>query len=150
MPEPTEQASKPLRTWRPMAAWTAAILLALGLIWFVAAAVVPVWQVRSRLNGLGHFEWKSEQIEDAAYNHQGLSLVAEVGGQRRCAWALRVYVSLMPENLAPRKYEAVRCAAFCGEPGRALLESLQGSADPDVRQAAAEALKKIRGEEAKQ
>jgi len=32
-----------------MAAWTAAILLALGLAWFVGAVVVPVWQVRKVL-----------------------------------------------------------------------------------------------------
>jgi hypothetical protein len=35
--EPADQPAKPLRTWRPMILWTAAILLALGLAWFVAA-----------------------------------------------------------------------------------------------------------------
>ena len=40
MPEAGEQTTKPPRTWRPMAAWTGALLLALGLVWFVAAVVV--------------------------------------------------------------------------------------------------------------
>ncbi|GEM_PF-6257669 len=39
MPEPTERANKPLRTWRPMAAWTAGILLALGL----ALVALTIW-----------------------------------------------------------------------------------------------------------
>jgi hypothetical protein len=40
------RSAPPLRTWRPMAAWTAGILLALGLAWFVGAVVVPVMEVR--------------------------------------------------------------------------------------------------------
>ena len=47
MIEPADQPAKPLRPWRPMAAWTAGIVLALGLAWVVAAVVVPVWQVRA-------------------------------------------------------------------------------------------------------
>ena len=39
------QDPEPLRTWRPMALWTAALLLVLGLIWFIGAAAVPVWRV---------------------------------------------------------------------------------------------------------
>jgi hypothetical protein len=50
--EPSADPAPPLRTWRPMAAWTGAILLALGLAWFVGAVVVPVWQVRSGLKSL--------------------------------------------------------------------------------------------------
>jgi hypothetical protein len=33
--------AKPLRTWRPMVFWTAGILLALGLVCFGTAVVVP-------------------------------------------------------------------------------------------------------------
>jgi hypothetical protein len=51
MPEAAEQPAKPRRTWLPMTLWTAGILLALGLAWFVGAVVVPVWQVRSTVVG---------------------------------------------------------------------------------------------------
>ncbi len=36
----TDPSSPPLRTWRPMAAWTAGILLALGLAWLLAAVLL--------------------------------------------------------------------------------------------------------------
>lgn len=42
MPDVAEQPAKPLRTWRPMAVWTAGILLALGLVWFVAS----IWNAK--------------------------------------------------------------------------------------------------------
>ena len=40
MPDVAEQPAKPVRTWRPMALWSAGILLVLGLLWFIGAVVV--------------------------------------------------------------------------------------------------------------
>jgi hypothetical protein len=50
--ELTIQPAGPPRTWRPVVLWTAGILLALGLAWFVGAVVVPVWRVRETLSGM--------------------------------------------------------------------------------------------------
>jgi hypothetical protein len=47
MPQVADQPAPPLRTWRPMAAWTAGILLALGLVWFVGALALPYVHVRA-------------------------------------------------------------------------------------------------------
>ena len=46
MPEAATRSVSPPRTWRPMALWSAGVLLALGLAWFVAAMAVPCHQGR--------------------------------------------------------------------------------------------------------
>lgn len=52
MPEPAERSAKPVRTWRPMILWTAAILLALGLAWFVGAVALPLVKAKIRMHTL--------------------------------------------------------------------------------------------------
>jgi hypothetical protein len=211
----TEPASKPLRTWRPMAAWTAAILLALGLAWFVGAVAVPVWQVRSALPTPYQLDWRGpvEQAENGPLAEEGNQLmrvwgfekraIDRLGGCERAVRRLSFYLRA-PRWLAPDKLHAFRFLVWCEQPARpaileamedpdpsirlaaiagimangcarraqdigtavffffpdgdddtrarasARLEWLLSDGDPKVRAAAAEALKKIRGEEAKQ
>ncbi len=46
MTEPAGRPASSPRTWRQMVLWTAGILLALGLVWFVGAVMVPYYQGR--------------------------------------------------------------------------------------------------------
>ncbi len=55
MSEPV--SSPPLRTWRPMAAWTAGIVLALGLVWFL---VVVLWSSQYESSKLTA-KWRSAE-----------------------------------------------------------------------------------------
>jgi hypothetical protein len=111
----TEPSSTPpLRTWRPMAFWTAALLLALGLIWFVAAVVVPVWQVRAIVK-----PYVDDRGDGAAtawiLNHYGA--IHELGGPVEARRKLTVYLHA-PSALAPGKLTATQLLQYCGEPAR--------------------------------
>jgi hypothetical protein len=156
-----------------MLAWTAAILAALALAWFIGAVVVPVWQTRKVVTTYAHDR-----------NYQAASVyIARLGGNRQAARRLRGYLHL-PRWVAGERLDAVSLLGCCGEeaaPG--LVEMLRDQemlvrwwatialvnvGDEQARQAipllekmtkeddsgvvrleAAEALKKIRGEEKK-
>ncbi len=121
----------PLRTWRPMAAWTAAILLALSLAWFVGAVVVPVWQTKTIVT---------------AYATQGIdesTAVERLGGQERAARRLALYLR-MPKSW---RHKPIICvptdeadeAAFllfaCGRPGALVVPRLLESRDAEILRA---------------
>jgi len=181
MPEPAEQPAKPLRTWRPMAAWTAGILLALGLIWFVAAVVVPVWQTDKVLRAprphperllVPYERWRSGELEPY------VEAVNSLGGPETASGRLSVYLRT-PRRIAPHKAKAIFILGLCGphavpalrravkdtdeglrcqaiwalsqigagaQPAVADLQQALGDESDRVRTAAAEALKRIRGE----
>lgn len=84
MPEPADQPAKPLRTWLPMALWTAALLLALGLIWSIAAVVVPVWRTHATVRA-----FQTQKGSEA-----GLSAINNLGGQDRARKRLLLYLGL--------------------------------------------------------
>jgi hypothetical protein len=180
MTTPSDHPAPPPRPWRPMAAWTAGIVLALGLVWFVGAVVAPVWQVRRELQQL-----------DMAYNF-GVSFedywpidpvrvnINRLGGPNAAATKLDCYLRLKPIVTGYRG-SATRLLGRCGRPALPRLIRLLSDSQSDVRffaalalgemgadaemagpalqvhladeeqfvrTAAAEALKKIRGEEA--
>jgi hypothetical protein len=85
--------TKPLRTWRPMILWSAGILLALGLAWFVAAVVVPIFQTRNAV-----FEYFEGGLNAEA-------AVERLGGPERAATKLRTHLRL-PDRIAPYKGSA--------------------------------------------
>jgi len=84
-------------------------LLALGLIWFIAAVVVPVWQVRQVVKGLP----EDYRVESAATCAQA---VERLGGKDAAARKLAIYLR-MPERIAPFRGEAVFVLAATGEAG---------------------------------
>jgi HEAT repeat protein len=137
MPEPAEQPAKPIRTWRPMATWTAGILLALGLIWFATMMTVPVWQVHAALETcpMRDVIW-GLHIED---EDQARAL-KQLGGSDPALSKLRVYLA-MPERLASQRAKAARLSGFCGKPAVPLLARLLADRDWQVRVAAANGLK---------
>jgi HEAT repeat protein len=124
---------KPVRTWRPMAFWTAALLLALGLAWFISVVVAPVWQVRSAVFAL-----------DNEHNlHHGTPdltpYIDRLGGAEAALPKLRLYLR-MPEFTAPGRVVAVLMLGGCGR--RAVPELVRMLRDPEpfIRRFACRAL----------
>ena len=95
-----------------MALWTAGLLLLLGLIWFVAAVVVPVWQVRSTVKKYSQ-GW-SERNPGGRENVYDLidPMIPKLGGSKRAARRLGLYLRL-PEVIAPRKKDAFSLLGKC-------------------------------------
>jgi HEAT repeat protein len=139
MPEPTEQPTKPLRTWRPMVLWTGGILLALGLIWFVTAMAVQVWQVRAALEvcPMRDVVW-GLYVED---EDQARAL-KQLGGTDLALSKLRVYLA-MPERLAPQRAKAARLCGSCGKHALPLLVRSLADRDWQVRVAAVSGLRSM-------
>jgi hypothetical protein len=131
-------APKPFRTWMPMVLSTMALLLALGLVWFVAAVAVPVWQV-------------SRFIKD---DYDGTSTaprtgIARLGGPRSAVHKLRIYLR-MPSWLVAHRMEAIDTVVRCGPEAKAAvpeIRNLMRSDDWLLSHTAADALKTILGEE---
>ena len=153
MTESAVQPSKPLRTWRPMAGWTLGILAALGLAWVVGAVVVPVWQTRSIVViSYGRQPASPPGYDTKISSHEA---IRRLGGTSEARRRLNSYVRL-PNWAAPDKHRARSLLEYCDEQDAwataadTMLRSLEAmleDKDPNVRQAAAEALKKIRGQE---
>jgi hypothetical protein len=95
----------PPRTWRPMAAWAAGILLALGLVWFAAAVVVPAHRTR-RLVELYSTAGLPPQATVAD------DVIRELGGPEKAVSRLQQYVR-MPASIAQRKYDGLMLIAYC-------------------------------------
>jgi HEAT repeat protein len=125
MPNAADQPSSPLRTWRPMAAWTAGILVVLGLTWFVAAVVVPVWQVRG----------------EVARAHSSLTTIAEptyawpTDSKTRKQYVRRLSLYLrVPDLFAPNKARATRMLGQFGYDAMPELLKALRHRDAEVRQ----------------
>ena len=129
----SEPPSPPLRTWRPMAAWTAGMLLALGLAWFVAAVMVPWWQVRDVLG---------RESAAMAYPYSN-ETIAELGGADSAARKAGTYLR-MPKVLAPERIRASFLLIACLKSGSSYagvpLSRLLADPDPKVRGSVAWAL----------
>lgn len=135
-------APKPPRTWRPMVFWTAGILAALGLAWFVGAVVVPVWQMCRAVESSQREGFTSSSSELADRTVSGL------GGRRRAADRLALYLRL-PDRLAPCKAYALVLFNACEPEGRPPVDALAGllaDPDPETRRQAAHWLGRIGAE----
>jgi len=97
----TEPASQP-RTWRPMAFWSAGILLALGLAWFVAAVVVPHYPT-----------WRIVREGASTWNWDYSGAVTRLGGSERAKAELRFYLK-MPPFIAPHRAVALQLLYMTG------------------------------------
>jgi len=76
-------AAPSLRTWQPMVLWTAGILLALGLAWFVGAVAVPFFQVRAVVREFG-----------GRPSNVAAPYVERLGGPERAAARLALFARL--------------------------------------------------------
>ena len=184
----TEPASNKPRTWRPMAAWSVAVVAALGLL-FVAAITYAKYREVDRVLGRTFRKHFSPSMAKEAPLKTS-EAVALLGGPKQAAGKLGWYLRL-PYHVKDvdelgmdivymKKCTATILLAFCGPAGeRQLVLVLQSNNLPmrmsalqafrqlqevspdglsalqdalndkseEVRTLAAEALKKIRGEE---
>ena len=92
-----ETSAKLAHNLRGAILWTAGILVALGLAWFVGTVAIPVWQTRTVL--YGQFTIGGSPMERRSV------LIDRLGGPERAPARLRLYLQ-MPEFLAPDKYGA--------------------------------------------
>ncbi len=120
MTEPAGHPAPPPRTWRPMAAGTAGILLALGLAWFVGAVVVPVWKTRKVLG----------ECDSSALTNE--EAIVKLGGKEQALRRLSLYLD-MPDWVAPRRHGAVVLLGKCGEQAVPVLKRSLKSKSPEVR-----------------
>jgi len=123
-----------------MVLWSAGIVLALGLVWFVGAVVVPtlethrvVKQFRSRCSG---GKGANDEKADAA--------ILQLGDAETVSRRLGIYLRLprwtYDEDL---RYYAVRLAVSCERPAMKLLGRELRGEDPRERFTAAEGLARI-------
>jgi HEAT repeat protein len=125
MPQAADPPAKLLRTWRPMAAWSAGIVLALGLAWLICAVAAPAWQVHRVL---------ADEAEMVAKGRPALapSPVDRLGGKATAARKLDLYLRL-PKGLARYKRGALALLAGCGPAGVGPVLRTLGSPDDDLR-----------------
>ena len=109
------EAGKPGPSRKAIIGWTAAMLAALGLCWFIGAVVVPVWKVRRVV--LKHY--------DGYYPSKGIE---ELGGSKRAAQRLALYLRA-PKVLTARRGFAAVMLARCGEEAFPYLEAITWDAD---------------------
>ena len=130
-------AVRPPRTWRPMILWTAAILAALGLAWFIGAVAVPVWQVRSVLKKNLISSKGQGSSSQLFYGRQ--TAVKDLGGEEEGARKMGLYLRL-PNWAAPEKLAVIRTLSHCGAPARPVLIWALSSPDAPMREAAISAI----------
>ena len=158
------------RTWRPMALWSVGIVCILGLIWLGAAVYSAVREVDAVLREVAvgrldpEFSLKPAGIGASRYipfiQLEPIEAVRQLGGPGAAFRKLMLWRRL--SWIAPRADGAEVTASqsemltgmrtvlgHCGQLGESFLVGELRSPDPQTRSAAAEALKKIKGEEPK-
>ncbi len=134
MTETSAPPAPPLRTWRPMVAWTLGILAILGLAWFVGAVAVPVWQVRTIVKS-----WEGGRYHPMYTGRFFTYEIAQLGGPASASRKLGIYLRTRIGSSANRLV-ATAILGECGDPAVPELQRLLGDEDACVRQAAAACL----------
>ncbi len=137
----TEPATRPLRTWRPMAAWTAGILLALGLAWFVGAVVVPLLQVRAAVGRCAAEVESPSSDQVSLVSEVAPREVARLGGPERAARLLGIYLALPVWMTKHRESAVVMLGSSCDGYALPKLAELLQDANWHVRVIAILAMK---------
>ena len=154
-PAPAKPAAP--RIWRPMILWTAAILAALGVAWFIGAVAVPVWQTRAAVQAV--YDKLSPWYEvggigvDSQRTSERQAAVERLGGPDLAARRLGFYL-MLPEwtdskrRLIPildhgSREEAYKILGFCGRSGLPPLVRSLGDPRSGWRFEAARALGNI-------
>jgi len=140
MPETGDRPNppKPVRTWWPMILWTAGILLAMGLAWFVGAVAWPVYKVRKAVPmGTTPVYYG----EDSFLSEIGVDWTGSVpvGCEDVYWWPNAADVELylhMPDAIAPGKVRATSLLEAM-ENGVPVLARLLGNSRADLRMAGA-------------
>jgi len=136
MLEPTAPPAPPVRTWRPMALWTAGILLVLGLVLFVCVAAVPFWQARAAVERCRPYDATKAEGE-----------IERLGGPKAAIHKLTVYLRLHG-SWAPRRLVAAAILGQCGTDAVPELLRLLKDRDYYVVQSAVDGLWAIKDPDA--
>jgi HEAT repeat protein len=132
MPDAADQPSStpPVRTWRPMVLWSSAILLVLGLVWFVGSLVLSVLATRRAV-----IEYSTSRffVDSPTPEQKALD---RLGSPETAATRLSLYLRL-PHKLAPHKVFAVQLLGHCGPVGVRELTRALRSDNSAVQRAAA-------------
>jgi HEAT repeat protein len=136
MPNAAGEPAKPPRTWRPMAAWSAAIIAFLGVT-FAAAKVFPAYRsVNQALQGL-----QDRHVRDEA------TAIGLLDGPDAASSAITIYLHI-PGREPTKCKLAIEVLGECGSPAVPELLRLLHDSDPEMRLAAAGAIARC-GPEAK-
>ena len=165
-----DTGSKPPRTWRPMALWTAGILVVLGLTWSMAAVAVPLWQVHAVVKEVENARGGPVTLTNRMLNEPRqaarkirlyLRVVRPANSSKNAAYMLLLTCNarcipaaldgLADENpnirlASVHALDGLKLGAQADDVVRA-LQAMTRDSDEQVRAAAAKALKKIRDEE---
>jgi hypothetical protein len=147
-PEKQDAPKPPDKTRRAAVIATVGTVAILGVAYFIAAVVVPVWQARQVVDEF-HLLYYTRSALGATIPGRYADRkkeIAELGGPRQAARKLRLYLSL-PRSIAPHRRAVVDLLSHCGPSAIPALRKVLNDPDESVRQAARDALKKIRGSE---
>jgi len=129
-PPDGQTPAQPRGNLRGAVLWSAGILLALALAWFIGAVAVPCYQTAETIrvhaeNGMDHQE-----------------AVGALGGPEHTLAKVRIYLAL-PRKLAPRKAYAAEMLAFCGQPAIPTLTQALRDGDELLRFCSVRALARM-------
>jgi len=125
----------PDRSRRAAILATVGIVVIMGLAVFVVVWVVPFLQTRAVV----------QEFQSSCLYPDAKPWIRKLGGPEEASRRLRAYLRL-PKAVAPHRIAALTMYWQCGARTAREFERLLGDDDRYVRQLAAAALKKIRGE----
>ena len=131
MTEPVSQPAAPPRTWRPIALWTAGILLTLALVWFVGTVVVPPLHTRAVVRGSVVFVIDTRPVVCLPEER-----IARLGKPEIAAKKLSTFCQL-PWVDRNDKITALHLQLHCGACGIPGIVKALVDTDPNVRAEAA-------------
>ncbi len=136
MDEPAAEGKSPEKrggpSTRSIVLWGAGMLAVLGLVWFVAAWVVPVWRVRVVM------------VRAANMNTEpGEYVIESLGDGPSAARRLGLYLRV-PAPFVPHRRLAAGILGQCGHYAESELPRLLADRDPEVRAEAVDALGRFR------
>ena len=128
MPQADDQPAKPLRTWGPILLWTAAIVAATGLAWFIGALAVPYFRTRAAVKRCVGPQFGS--IEFALRTGREMILMR---GPENTAKNLTRYLHA-PVRWTPNRPVAASMLSLCfGEGDQELIRLVKNDEEPAVR-----------------
>lgn len=129
----TRNRSSVPRTWRPMALWSAGLLLVLGLFGFAALIAAPLIQVTSELDRcLCAWDSRRDSSKEA---------IVRLGGTGEAARKITLFLK-MPDWVtdskrvaddSSREDHAIFMLGLCGRPGAEVLTPMLHSKHPRIR-----------------
>jgi HEAT repeat protein len=122
--------------------WGVGMLVVLGLAWFAAAVVWPVWQVHNSIEDMLEEAPKLQSMGLSWSDRQELPYVEDLGGREATFAKMRMYLR-MPKFVVRHRPRAAYLLHWGGERALPVLEGTLADADPEVRKSALGALMSV-------